>query len=214
MTAAELVEKVLLQYNQALTFDQAIVVAASEAAGDPLDPRTSVEAAVILRAEVLLAQGVTVHDAIGRARADATAAVVAHKPTPARRLNEPAAFAGAVEHSGLVLLERHEVGPHAIEIWARRVEPCTKPPRPSSSPQRSLPSGAFLGTCRRCGSGVGDDEWIFGAWNGERWCFSGRTLLGARRLAPLRPLLCAHCAVRVKYKLIPAPSTQVHQAPV
>jgi hypothetical protein len=66
--------------------------------------------------------------------------------------------------------------------------------------------GELIGTCIRCGGGVGDQEWTFGAWNGERWCFSGRTLQGAKRLAAFRPLPCSNCAIRIKYKLIPPPA--------
>jgi hypothetical protein len=88
----------------------------------------------------------------------------------------------------------------------------TQSPRVSTALQKSdsLPEpsylGELIGTCTRCGHGVGDDEWTFGAWDGEEWRFSGRTLQGAQRLLALRPLLCPACAVRVKYGLIGPPS--------
>jgi hypothetical protein len=105
-----------------------------------------------------------------------------------------------------VLLERHEVGPHAIELWESAFE---LPPSPEPSRRTHEPAGKLLGTCIRCGAHVGDNEWIFGAWDGERWRFSGRILTGARRLTALRPLLCCDCAVRAKYGLIhpPAPDS-------
>ena len=67
------------------------------------------------------------------------------------------------------------------------------------------PLGDLIGTCIRCSSGVGDEEWTFGAWDGKKWRFSGRTLPGATRLAALRPLLCGGCSVRAKFGLIPMP---------
>jgi hypothetical protein len=96
-----------------------------------------------------------------------------------------------------VLLERHEVGPHAIELWA--------PPPEHRSTSTCSASGTVIGTCMRCGGGVGDKDWTFAAWDGTTWRFSGYTLPGARRLATLNPLLGAECALRVKYRLIAPP---------
>jgi hypothetical protein len=99
---------------------------------------------------------------------------------------------------GLVLLERHEIGPHALEEWGAPTQ-ATAPPAVSAT-------GEIIGTCFRCGGEVGDREWTFGAWDKQQWHFSGYTLPGAKQLASLRPLLCCSCAVRVKYKLIPPPN--------
>jgi hypothetical protein len=101
-----------------------------------------------------------------------------------------------------VLLERHEVGPHAIELWETPFE--LAHPREPLRPARR-PAGKVLGVCLRCETEVGDNEWTFGAWDGENWKFSGRTLPNARRLAALRPLLCCDCAVKVKFGLITPP---------
>ena len=103
-----------------------------------------------------------------------------------------------------VLLERHEVGPHAIELWA--------PPPEHRSTSTCSPSGTVIGTCMRCGGGVGDKDWTFAAWDGTTWRFSGYTLPGASRLATLKPLLGGECALRAKHKLIPLPdvSRQSH----
>jgi hypothetical protein len=103
---------------------------------------------------------------------------------------------------GRVLLERHEVGRHAIELWETPVAL-----HPKRAPRRSThpAAGKLIGTCISCGCGVGDDEWTFGAFDGEQWRFSGRSLPGAKRLAALRLLLCCTCAVMVKFKMIPPP---------
>jgi hypothetical protein len=224
VNAAERVDEVLARFRRALSFEQAILIAASEARGKPLDPRRPGDAAVILHAETLLEQGATVRDAIDQARTDAEAAGVALSETSARRtrgadgkpsldevLCDPRLRAvigvGAVtttaeasdEQSGLVLLERHEIGPHAIEVWGPPAEP---PREPNKSPS---PTGRLIDTCTRCRAPVGDNEWTFGAWDGKDWRFSGRTLPGAKRVAALRPLLCCDCAVRVKFKMIPPP---------
>ena len=141
MSAAERVEAVLVRYRRALSFDQAILIAASEAAGNALDPYRSGDAAVILHAEALLQRGLRVRDAISEARiaADAAAAdphTQAHtaripaEPSLDDVLRDPRAgpFISGDEAAttpqscdnriDLVLLERHEVGPHAIELWA------------------------------------------------------------------------------------------------
>jgi hypothetical protein len=81
------------------------------------------------------------------------------------------------------------------------------PPEPAPPPPRR-PAGRLIDTCIRCGTGVGDEEWTFGAWDGEKWEFSGRTLPDAHQLAALRLLLCCDCAVKVKFKLISAPSVR------
>jgi hypothetical protein len=73
MNAAERVEKVFLRFEHALTLDQAIIVAACEAAGRPLDPRRRDDAAEILHAELLLELGATVSEAIATAHTAAHA---------------------------------------------------------------------------------------------------------------------------------------------
>ena len=221
MSAAEHVEAVLIRYRRALSFDQAILIAASEAAGDALDPYRSGDAAVILHAEALLQRGLRVREAIGEARivgADVAAADRDERPRTAGLraemslddvLRDPRAGrfisgdeAAMTPHScddriDLVLLERHEVGPHAIELWA---------PPPANRPATTCsPTGTLIGTCMRCGGGVGDKDWTFAAWDGDTWRFSGYTLRGASRLATLKPLLGCACAGRVKHKLIPPP---------
>lgn len=227
MSAAERVEAVLLRYRRALSFDQAILIAASEAAGSALDPYRSGDAAVILHAEALLHRGLCVRDAIGKARIAAHAAAAARpcRHAPARIPAEPSLddvlrdprlgpFISGDEaamtpqscddRTDLVLLERHEVGPHAIELWA---------PPPANRPATTCsPTGTVIGTCMRCGGGVGDKDWTFAAWDGDTWRFSGYALRGASRLATLKPLLGCACAGRVKHKLIPPPdvSQQPH----
>jgi hypothetical protein len=103
-------------------------------------------------------------------------------------------------HRALMLRQRHESVPDRAGSSSRD--------RDSDSPAEPEYSGRLIGDCIRCGVGVGDDEWIFGAWDGQDWRFSGRTLPEAQRLAALRPLLCSGCAVRAKYKLIPAPEVE------
>jgi hypothetical protein len=70
------------------------------------------------------------------------------------------------------------------------------------------PRGELIGVCHMCGRGVGDREWRFGAWDGERWRFSGYGLPGAAEIALLEILLCPYCAVLVEHKLRPAPSPE------
>jgi hypothetical protein len=73
VNAAERVEAVLTRYRQALSPDQAILIAASEAAGDPLNPHEPTDAALILHAEASLQRGLTVRDAIALARVEQAA---------------------------------------------------------------------------------------------------------------------------------------------
>jgi hypothetical protein len=89
------------------------------------------------------------------------------------------------------------------------VVPVVDPVDRSRNHNPPSPLGAEIGTCIRCGAGVGDNEWTFGAWDGRHWQFSGRTLPGATQLGAVRPLLCCDCAVRAKYGLIhpPAPDS-------
>jgi hypothetical protein len=107
-----------------------------------------------------------------------------------------------------VLLERHEIGLHAIELWETPFE-LPRPPQPPRSTHS--PAGKPIGICIRCGAGVGDDEWTFAAWDGKDWRFSGRTLPEAQRLAALRPLLCSGCAIKLKHGLITQPNVSREQ---
>jgi hypothetical protein len=100
-----------------------------------------------------------------------------------------------------VLLQRDAAGPHAIELWER---PAELPLRPAAT--ASPPRGEPIGACIRCGAGVGNQEWTFGAWDGTTWRFSGHTLPDAKRLAARRPLLCCGCALRVKHRLASPPT--------
>jgi hypothetical protein len=72
-----------------------------------------------------------------------------------------------------VLLEEQAVGVHTLELWGPCATPRTWPPATATPPR-----GELIGTCIRCGVGVGDKEWIFGGWDGENWRFSGHGSLG------------------------------------
>ena len=89
MNAAALVEGVLARYHLKLTFDQAILIAASEAIGEPLDPQHADDAAVILHAETLLERGARVLEAITEARHAVTAERNGTTSAPARSRNGP-----------------------------------------------------------------------------------------------------------------------------
>jgi len=74
VNGAQPVEAVLVRYGRALTYDQAILIAASEATGQSLDPRHADDAAVLVRAEALLEHGALVLDAIDEAAAACSSA--------------------------------------------------------------------------------------------------------------------------------------------
>jgi hypothetical protein len=217
VTAAERVEAVLGRFHGSLRFDQAILIAAAEAEGIVLDPSKPADAGVILYAEASLDRGLTVHDAIGLALARAAGERAARTPYSRRAtqtsraslddvLCDPRVAASLVsarsharDHDGLVLLDQHDVGPHAIELWgapAASGRPCVN----------GSPAGRLIGICLRCGAGVGDEDMTFGAWDGTSWRYSGFTLPGSLRLLAAEALLCHGCAVRAKCHLIVPPN--------
>jgi hypothetical protein len=189
VNAAERVEEVLARHGRALSFDQAILIAASEAEGKPLDPRRLGDAAVVLCAEGLLQRGRTVRKAIAEARTEAKAAA-ADQPKPAR---------SGTDGTSRVLLEQHDVGPHAAEL--------REPPTDSRklAPTSPTPWGELIGTCPGCGRGIGDQDPAFASWAGSHWRFIGYPPSRARRFAAARPLLCWSCSVRLECRLIPPP---------
>jgi hypothetical protein len=160
----------------ALSHSQAVILAVALAEERPLDVLgNSTDAALLHRADELVQAGAPVRQALNQAR-------LATRPDPT-----------------LVLLERHTIGPHAIELWGPAPPPTPPQPEPSYRGNR-------IGTCTRCRAGVGQEEWTFGAWDGRRWRYSGHTLRGASQLATLTALLCCDCAVRAKYGLITPPT--------
>jgi hypothetical protein len=112
---------------------------------------------------------------------------------------------GASEASHGPSLAQALVDPELFHALGLDVYGAVLDPRPEARVPSGCPAGELIGTCMLCGGGVGDQDWIFGAWGRTSWRFSGHTLPGAVQLATLRPLLCSYCAVRLKHKLIPAP---------
>jgi hypothetical protein len=92
VSVAERVEAMVARYRGGLTEAQALILVAAESHGDPLDPRSADDAAVILVAETLLEHGARVHDAISEARDHA-----AHSPQLANSQNGGSSSAAANE---------------------------------------------------------------------------------------------------------------------
>ena len=151
MNAADRVQTVLLRYGQALTVDQAILIAASEAAGNALDPYQDTDVGVILYAEALLRRGGRVRDAIREARsADGRSRrrlKSASRTRPELRQERHSTTAYETQGPGhlisgdeaarsdLVLLERHHIlGPHAtrtLGLIRRYTNPSQRARRPA-----------------------------------------------------------------------------------
>jgi hypothetical protein len=226
VNAAERVEAVLASYPTALSFDHAILIAAAEAAGSPLDPRQPDDAAVLLHAEGLLQQGLTVLRALARARIAAEAPALnlhtrdhgairaAAEPSLDDLLRHPrfqrladrvfrTSRPSRADGTDLVLFERHQVGPHAIELWGPPAA-IRQQPTPSTSP-----AGQLIGTCLRCGGGVGDRDLTVGYHTSSGWKYSGHGLPDAKAALLAKYFLCWVCAVRSKHKLIRPPEPDI-----
>lgn len=62
--------RLLDNWGSAISSDQAILVAATELAGERLDPFDRDDAAIILRAERLFVDGLSISEALGTARSE------------------------------------------------------------------------------------------------------------------------------------------------
>jgi hypothetical protein len=176
--------------------------------GTPLDVADPDEVTVLLRAAELTRSGADGAAALERARAEHAAGDF-YAPSLDETLRLPALFEaegiGDLRQPAdgpdapLVLLERHEIGPHAIELWGT---PSVPEPAP---PPAWQPCGEPIGTCVICTAGVGDQDPTFAHWTGSNWRYSGYGLKGSKRIPEDAPLLCCSCAVRAKYRLIEPP---------
>ena len=94
MTGRADVETVLARYPKgALTPVQAVMILASELEGAPLDPERADDAAVILRAEVLVAAGEPVRTALAHAHEELLASRPARQAAP-ESVVEAVSFSG------------------------------------------------------------------------------------------------------------------------
>ena len=147
MTGRTDVEAILARYPRgALTPVQAVMILASELEGAPLDPERADDAAVILRAEVLVAAGEPVRTALALAHAHEE--LLASRPGPQAA---PESVVEVVSFSVPAPSSRTALSPSA----------CSAPsaaPRSRSSRGRMCPVGSFRAAATHPSSARGPER--------------------------------------------------------